>query len=423
MSTTPSRGAFIAALLFTTILASGTARAQTEPAADSITALENRIEAMQKELDALRAELDALKGSEPEPAAPEPEDLMAIEPLTPAEAPPPAEALGAPVVSAAPPRTGNLFNPAIAVVGHVVGHAGDENPHEPRDPIAFDEAEIALEAAVDPYAKAKFFIAVGEEEVELEEGYAQFVALPWDLTAKAGKLKASFGKFNLLHAHNWSWADAPLVHRTFFGEEGLADAGVSASRLISNPWDVFLEATAEVYRGSVEDVFEPAERSDLLWVGHLRSYRDLSDAANLELGGSFASGGLAGGGRNEFTGVDLTYRWRPPARSIYRSLLARTELIWNDRDDVGENALGLYASADYQFARRWTGGIRLDRVERPEDPSLVDRGGALTLTFRPSEFSQIRGELRRTDYADGIDALELLLQLQFSIGAHAAHPF
>ena len=57
------------------------------------------------------------------------------------------------------------------------------------------------------------------------------------------------------------------------------------------------------------------------------------------------------------------------------------------------------------------------------DDSLRDRGEAVTLTFWPSEFSQLRGEFRRRRYAGGITANEGFLQLQFSIGAHGAHSF
>jgi hypothetical protein len=53
----------------------------------------------------------------------------------------------------------------------------------------------------------------------------------------------------------------------------------------------------------------------------------------------------------------------------------------------------------------------------------MDRGGSAILTYWPSEFSQIRGQLRRTSYAQGITANELLFQFMFSIGAHGAHPF
>jgi hypothetical protein len=56
-------------------------------------------------------------------------------------------------------------------------------------------------------------------------------------------------------------------------------------------------------------------------------------------------------------------------------------------------------------------------------PLLMDTGGSLLLTYWPSEFSQIRGQLRRTRYGEGLTANELLFQFQFSMGAHGAHPF
>jgi hypothetical protein len=54
---------------------------------------------------------------------------------------------------------------------------------------------------------------------------------------------------------------------------------------------------------------------------------------------------------------------------------------------------------------------------------LLDTGGSLILTYWPSEFSQLRGQYRRTNYAGGLNADEFLFQFQFSIGAHGAHPF
>ena len=80
-------------------------------------------------------------------------------------------------------------------------------------------------------------------------------------------------------------------------------------------------------------------------------------------------------------------------------------------------------SADYQLARRWFAGGRYDRAGHAEDASAIDRGQSLALTFWPSEFSQLRGQYRRTAYAAGAVAHELLMQLQFSIGVHGAHPF
>src|SRR5207244_8750811 len=86
-------------------------------------------------------------------------------------------------------------------------------------------------------------------------------------------------------------------------------------------------------------------------------------------------------------------------------------------------ANGYYVSVHYQFARPWFAGARVDRAHRASDASLLDNGGSIMLTYWPSEFSQVRGQYRRTNYADGPSANELLFQIQFSIGAHGAHPF
>jgi hypothetical protein len=45
------------------------------------------------------------------------------------------------------------------------------------------------------------------------------------------------------------------------------------------------------------------------------------------------------------------------------------------------------------------------------------------MTFKPSEFSLVRGQYRHTRFGDGVKSNEFLFQFLFSIGAHAAHPF
>jgi hypothetical protein len=124
-------------------------------------------------------------------------------------------------------------------------------------------------------------------------------------------------------------------------------------------------------------------------------------------------------------GIDATVRWRPLRRSIYRSFVGRSELVWSRRDqpDGRQDAMGYYISGDYQVARRWFAGVRYDRSDRANNASLLDSGQSVMVTYWPSEFSQVRGQYRRTDYADGPTANEFLFQFQFSIGAHGAHPF
>ena len=96
--------------------------------------------------------------------------------------------------------------------------------------------------------------------------------------------------------------------------------------------------------------------------------------------------------------IDATVRWKPLRRAIYNSFLGRGEVVWSRRDqpDGLQKAFGFYVSGDYQFARRWFAGARYDRSDRADDASLRDSGQSLLLTFKPTEFSLVRGQYRRT---------------------------
>ena len=448
-------------LLFSLAASPFALRAQDAPAdaAQRLQKLEERLEQLQRENDALRGEIDALKRdlgttttTNAATEAPE-EDLTKIdvapetapattpettpetttpettpqEPITNAAAEP-ATATTEPVIDVVQNQPaadgGKVFNPDIAVIGNFIGKMGEANEFEDRSPASLEESEISFQAFVDPYAQAKFFVAVGPEGAEVEEGFINFIALPHDFTMKVGKLKANFGKMNTMHTHVRPWVDSPLVLKNFFGDEGLADSGISASRIFPNRFNTFVEATAEVYSGDAEGVFESENLNDLFYLGHLKAYRDLSEQSNLEIGTSFARGTAPEtGGSSEFAGLDLTYRFKPLQRGLYRSFISRTELIANRRSGFGDHAFGFYTSADYQFAQRWIAGVRLDSADHPDDPGLTDRGASLTLTFWPSEFSQLRAQGRRIRYGNGPTVNELLMQLQFSIGAHGAHSF
>jgi hypothetical protein len=362
--------------------------------------------------------------------------LAAGRPSAGSEAPPPPEppaASPSPAPSPepeTPPPAGSskIFNPDIAVVGDFLGAIGKNDSEFAPPSLELHESELSLQAVVDPYARADFFFVFAPDEVGVEEGFLTFTSLPANFLLKVGKMRASFGKVNQMHNHTMPWTDRPLVIQDLVGgEEGISDAGLSLSRLIVNPI-LFLEATAEVYRGESPELFSAPRRQDLTYVGRLRGYRDLTESTNLDLGGSFARGTAKEGEglHTSLIGADLTVRWRPLRRAIYRRLLARTELVWSRRDLLTAEparAFGLYGSVEYQFARRWFGGVRLDRSERPDDPSLVDKGASVLLTHRPSEFSQIRAQYRYTSYGEGIKANELLFQFLFSIGAHGAHTF
>ncbi len=399
---------------------------QAAAPAPDIVILQATIEQLRQQLDALERKVAALQAAQPALSEPAPTQPAAAAPV----AAPVAAAEPAPVPAPAYGNTSaasKVFNPDMAVIGNFVGSAG-RNDIATLPALALNEAEVSFQAVVDPYARADFFLAASPEGLEIEEGFLTFPTLPGGLLVKVGKLKAQFGKVNTLHAHVLPWVDEPLPMKNLLGgDEGLNDSGISVSRLLPNAV-MFLEATGEVYNGD-NGVFTSRKRSDLTYVGRLRGYRDLTEGTNLDLGTSFASGhnDARPDAATRLFGVDATFRYRPLRRAIYQRFLARTELFWSRRDtatlDDQANAFGAYVSGDYQFARRWFAGGRYDWSDRAEDPARRDRSGSFLLTYWPSEFSQVRGQVRRTAYAEGVTANEVLFQFLFSIGAHGAHSF
>ncbi len=327
---------------------------------------------------------------------------------------------------AAPVAPAKVFNPDIAVIGNFVGAAGT-TPGGGEPSLSLQESEFSFQAVVDPYARADFFLTFGPEEVGVEEGYLTFPALPGGLLGKVGKMREAFGRVNTEHPHTLPFADLPLLSRNLLGGEALSDSGISLAKLLPAP-GFFLEATGQVFRGE-SDVFRAETRGDLQYAGRLRAYRDVTESTNVDLGGSIAYGnnGVTADSKTRLVGADLTVRYRPLRRSIYTGVLARGEAVWSRREDPAAgtvSAFGAYGYLGYQFARRWTAGVRLDSAERADAPGLRDKGGSFVLTYRPSEFSLVRGQYRRTSFADRDEpANELLFQLLFTIGAHGAHPF
>lgn len=416
--------------------------------AKRLQAMEKRIQDLESEVQTLKAALTAAQPTAPAPpaAAPTPPEQPAM------PAPAPLPTTGA--LASSSEASARLMNPAISAIGNFLGAAG-RNPIDPRSPLELTESEIAFSAAVDPYARADFFLSFGEQGVEVEEGFITFTSLPAGFLVKAGRMRGQFGKVNTLHRHVVPWVDRPLVTQYLVGgEDGIRDSGFSVSHLLPSPRGLFLEGTAELFRGDSEGIFAARRRSDVSLVTHLRSYRDLSESTNVDIGASFARGhnGLPKLNPNEYLvsqlyGVDGTIRWKPLRRSIYHSFVGRTELVWHHRREPQglRKAFGYYASGEYQFRRRWFIGGRFDQADRifcppdnsftggtpcaeatpmvPIGGSIRDTSGSAVLTYWPSEFSQIRGQYRYSRYFDRITANELLFQIQFSIGAHGAHPF
>jgi len=389
-----------AAILFSAVISVSMASAQSlpapRPAEDPQPSQEDRIRKLEEEVQALKAAQ----------AAPRPEPVQ---------------------VGGAGGSAAKALNPDISLNGDFRGSLG-RNVVRPVPGLEMHEAELGIQSVIDPYARGDVFISFGESGVSVEEAFVTLTALPGEFVGKVGKLRAAFGKVNSTHNHALAWTDRPLVTENLVnGEDGINDMGLSLSRILPAPGDLFLEATGQVFRGDSGDVFKSSQKNDLSYVGHLRGYEDLTENTNLEVGYSYAQGHneLGHDFLTRLHGLDVSLRWKPLNRSIYNSFLWRSEFVWSRRDQlqVQQRAFGLYSSLEYRLDQRWTIGGRFDWSERAALSSQLDRGGSALLTYWMSEFSQARAQYRFTRYDGRQDASELRVQLIFVMGAHGAHPF
>ncbi len=301
---------------------------------------------------------------------------------------------GSPVPSTAPAvgreRNLSLLNPEISVTGIVVGN----RVSDAREEFDAQEFELDIQSALDPFSKMRFTLAIGEEGVELEEGYLGYTGLPGGLELLVGRLRQRFGAVNRQHLHALAQSDYPLAYQAYFGDEGLAQTGLSFTWLLPRPWATANEVTLEITNGENEAAFSGESFDDFSVLGRVKSFWQLSDATYFEWGLSGIAGRTASGGDSEVYGTDVTVSWRPPSRAKYRELLWRLELLQAEREDLGvsSDSVGGYMSLEGLLRRNLYAGVRFDRVE-----SLAGLGGhdsAITpyLTWWQSEYVRLRAE-------------------------------
>lgn len=326
------------------------------------------------------------------------------------------------------------FNPAISLNGLFLG--GVSSKHEEMHRIfRIQEIETYFTAFVDPYLKGDITLAIhshshedeheGEHHegyhLEIEEAYVTTQNLPGNLTFRMGKFLSSFGKHNLLHTHQFPFIDPPVANLKIFGEEGLNEVGIEASWLTPLPF--YSEIILEVMEGENENLFESSKAWDLAYLLHLKNLWDLSESTTLELGISGTYGRIHGEegwkGWASVFGGDLTLKWKPPERAIFRSFMMQMEFLESIKkvEEGKEKSFGLTTCALYQFSRRWWAGGRYDFFKNEENPQKL----SFLLAFVPSEFAAVRFQYNLNFNEEVIH--EGMVQLNFTIGSHPAHKY
>ena len=441
------------------LLASASAaRAQTPAAPPPGTELERRLLALEQDLAAQRAASEAkLRALEAQIVALK-QQLESAPPAAPAAPPPPAPRA---------PAAKNYLNLSVdgliaggGSTSHDIPHLepGGHDPHE--NGFTVQNVEAVLEGAVDPYLRAQVNLVFqiddkGQTLTELEEAYATTSSLPHQLQLKAGQFFTEFGRLNPTHPHAWDFVDQALVMGRMFGPDGLRSRGLRLSWLLPTKFysEVYLAAqsssgeTLTSFGGVPGDtVFgrtlgeRPVrDPGDLLYTPRWNASFDVSETQTLVVGASAALGPNAtgDGARTQIWGVDGFWKWKSPrANKGFPFVKVQGEFLGRGYDAAATTALaaarfhdrGGYLQASWGYKPGWIAGLRVDRVVgdagEPANPAQTPRWRlSPALTWFPTEFSKLRLQYNY-DNADltGVDH-SLWMQLEFLLGAHAAHKF
>lgn len=318
-------------------------------------------------------------------------------------------------------------------------------------------AELSLDGAVDPYLKGFANIVFkldndNETEIELEEAYAQTTALPWNLQLKAGQFFAAFGRQNQQHPHAWAFVDQPLILNRLLGPDGLRNPGAQLAWLAPTPFYSELSLGAFDGQGGTTFSFRdsgntygriPVDRSlrgpgDLLFVPRASASFDLNDDQTLVLGASGAFGPNDSGTdtRTEIAGVDVYWKWKSPeAHGGFPFVSWQTEAMLR-RYETGAPAetledYGFYSQVLWGFRLGWVAGLRGEFVTANaganDTADAMLRGDRFRLspdiTWYPTEFSKLRLQYNYDHGQAFGDEHSVWMQLEFLLGAHAAHKF
>ena len=348
--------------------------------------------------------------------------------------------------------------PDISAIADVVGDLSEGgSTQEDGSRFGVREVELAIGANVDPYFRADFILGLSDlEGIAIEEAYGTALALRWQLQARIGRFRMPFGKQNLVHRSELHTIEYPYAIQRLLGEEAMKATGVTVSRILS-PFGFYQElqlTVADRLGEAPEDLVpsEPtnADLSGLAYGARLRNYWDFSQNTNLELSASAVTGKVeqpydfgaappapgvnAVNAEQQLLGADMTFRWRPLERGLYRSFIAQAEFFHqrNARDpDVafeGPNRdfSGAYGFTRYQLSRRLYVGARYDWLQDPELGGETLTAASGYLQWFPSEFSKMVLGFERVmpAAATGLAATNrILLQATFAVGPHRPHPF
>lgn len=341
----------------------------------------------------------------------------------------------------------------------------------------FNYAELVMSSNVDPNFSLDTVFHI-EDEISVEEAYFTNTTAVDGLRIRGGILLSEFGRLNQQHHHFWDFNDMPLVYKAFVGNDGLNEVGLQLQYTL--PFEEYMMIGGEILQGdneksfgndtlttSNDDEIKGASAPSLL-VGYLKGSFDIGNTSVLP-GVSYVYGEsrtqhthVDGANTHEITfegtssilNLELTVKhffdsysfltWQSEWMHMqkkgdeYHVETIATVIGATEQEAQKITQEGYYTQLVYAHDQNWRMGARYESIYKNDYgfteevlPSAPYNSYTLMAEYHWSEFSRLRLEYTQNDalYTEGTGGFEstdvktLMLSLNLSIGAHAAHDF
>lgn len=355
------------------------------------------------------------------------------------------------------------FNPAIGGVIDVSGDYLTMDSGRDGFDVQFRSFELNMHAWVDPSAWMYVVLNAGEEEIALEEAAVIYQGFGNNMSLKAGRFFADFGKLMQAHEHDLNTLERPAVLREYLGEE-LPGVGLQFDdfffagdeTVVRYSVGGFARLGGEGHHGEEEDdddggpeelTRQRLEGDELGATARLTAFTDVGENGVLQGGLSvrlapefdYELDGIdSQSGRTTAYGADLTYGWA--SDTGIQTFTTGVEALILDGDiaagtidptpnmplsgdetvrTVDDTAFGFYAYADYGWSRSDNVGVQVSRLQRAEagTPYTTEYDLYYTKTF--TEFQRVRFDLTFVDAERADDSIRAAIQYTVFIGSHA----
>ncbi len=297
-------------------------------------------------------------------------------------------------------------------------------------------------------------LEANEEHIEVHEGFLFSSKLLPLSTIKVGKFFLGFGRLNRFHRHDWAFTEAPVVQKSFFGNEGAKDTGIEIKRnLPSLMSSITLGVTSgnefnhsEEHGHDDEDEHEHGNETahSPTVYGRFAKFVEFSTMKGMDIGLNVIYRKDSEGIESQYSGVDFVFKNREG--KFLKDLIQAEVWMRNQKhtesgevekhEDLGgylyyergldqHHSLGLrldYFSKDHSDEEH---GHEVDGLEIEDDFTSISAAYIYTNSeFMRTRFTIEHGTGIHVEDDESVDSYsKAMLQFVFSIGAHPAHVY